>query len=598
MHVHHLSFTSFARPFHRLRRCWRAVLFGVAVGTLLPAAVPAQEADLILTGGRIVTVDATNTVAEAMAIRGEEILRVGPEEEVLETRTGETNVVDLEGKTVLPGLIDSHTHAAWASIAELDHRIPEIQSIDDILAYVRDRAEATPEGDWIVVQQIFLTRIEERRYPSREELDSAAPNHPVFFRTGPDASLNSMALEHFGIDAAYQAPEGSKVERTADGVPTGILREWKGMVEMPDTGTEPTREQYVRQLKKLVQDYNSVGFTSFADRRTTDDLLPVYQDLYASGELTARIALSRYVPEGAPIDSIRRKIASIAKEPLTTSGDSMLRTIGVKIYLDGGMLTGSAYMLEPWGTSDMYAIDDPSYRGLLFVEPEKLETMVRTAIAHDLQFTAHSVGSGAVHALMQAYRSIDAAMPTTAIRKTRPAVTHANFISDASVEIMDEVGVAADIQPPWLYKDGATLLSHFGDERMGIFQPLATLFEEGIIVGGGSDHMRKIGSFRAINPYNPFLGMWTTIVRQPEGLDRSIHPEESLSRMQALRMYTANNAYMLFQEEETGSLEAGKLADFIVIDRNILQCPVEEIKDIQVLKTYLGGELVYDRSAR
>lgn len=574
---------------------FRIFLLQLVLVSVLPLTAGAQDADLILTNGRIITVDAANTVAEAMAVQGEEILRVGTNEEVLDTRADGTEVIDLEGKTVMPGLIDSHTHAAWASVAELDHRLPEMQSIDDILAYVRDRADVMPEGDWIVVQQIFLTRIEERRYPSRKELDRAAPNHPVFFRTGPDASLNSLALEHFGIDDEYQAPEGSKVERTAGGKPTGILREWKGMVDMPDTGTEPTRGQHVEQLAKLVRDYNSVGFTSFADRRTTDNLVPIYRELHDSGDLTARVALSRYVPEGAPIDSIRRKIEAIAREPLTTNGDLMLRTIGVKIYLDGGMLTGSAYMLEPWGVSEIYAIDDPSYRGLLFAGPEKLETMAQTAIEHDLQFTAHAVGSGAVHALMRAYRSIAHDLPTVAIRETRSAVTHANFISDASIEIMDEIGVAADIQPPWLYKDGATLLSHFGDERMSIFQPLATLFEEGVIVAGGSDHMRKIGSFRSINPYNPFLGMWTTITRQPEGLSRSIHPEESLTRIQAIRMYTANNAYMLFQEDQTGTLEAGKLADFIVIDRNILECPVDEIKEIEVLNTYLGGEEVYSR---
>lgn len=585
------------RLFHpSIQRWWTILVLCLTLTGLAPTAAMAQEADLILTNGRIITVDAANTVAEAMAVRGERIIRVGTTEDVLETRSSTTEVVDLDGKTVLPGLIDSHTHAAWASVAEFDHPIPEMQSIDDILAYVRDRAEVKSPGEWIVVQQVFLTRIEERRYPTRKELDRAAPNHPVFFRTGPDASLNSLALEHFGIDASYDAPEGSKVERTADGSPTGILREWKGMVEMPDTGTEPTREQHVQQLKKLVRDYNSVGFTSFADRRTTDNTVPLYRDLRDSGDLTARIALSRYVPEGAPLDSVRRKIKSIAREPLTTGGDSMLRTIGVKIYLDGGMLTGSAYMLEPWGTSDMYAIDDPSYRGLLFVKPDKLESLVRTAISHNLQFTAHAVGSGSVHALMEAYRSVDRSMPTVAIRATRPAVTHANFISEASIEIMKQVGVAVDIQPPWLYKDGATLLSHFGEERMGIFQPLAALFEEGIIVGGGSDHMRKIGSFRAINPYNPFLGMWTTIKRQPEGLDTSTHPEQGLTRMQAIRMYTANNAYLLFQEETTGTLETGKLADFIVIDRNILDCPVGEIKDIQVLETYLSGDQVYDRS--
>jgi len=152
-----------------------------------------------------------------------------------------------------------------------------------------------------------------------------------------------------------------------------------------------------------------------------------------------------------------------------------------------------------------------------------------------------------------------------------------------------------DLQPVWLWLDGATLRKQFGDERLTYFQPYKTLFENGVMVGGGSDHMQKIGSLRSINPYNPFLGMWITLTRQPRWTDQPLHPEQRISREQAIRLYTINNAYLTFEEKEKGSLEKGKLADLIVLDRDILTCPVNDVRNIQVAQAYLGGKLVYQR---
>ena len=162
---------------------------------------------------------------------------------------------------------------------------------------------------------------------------------------------------------------------------------------------------------------------------------------------------------------------------------------------------------------------------------------------------------------------------------------------------MQALGVVANLQPAWLYLDGTTLRQHFGVERLAYFHPYRTLFEQGVTVGGGSDHMQKIGSLRSINPYNPFLAMWTTIVRQPTGSKAPLHPEQALTREQAIRLYTINNAFLTFEEAQKGSLEPGKLADFIVLDRDILTCPVEGVKDIKVEATYLGGARVYVRPA-
>jgi predicted amidohydrolase YtcJ len=256
------------------------------------------------------------------------------------------------------------------------------------------------------------------------------------------------------------------------------------------------------------------------------------------------------------------------------------------------MLTGSAYMRRPWGVSKIYSITDPNYRGVLFIPREKLLPIVRTTVESGLQFTAHSVGDGAVHTLLDVYEELAKSMP---IRPTRPCITHCNFMGEEDVKRLARLGVAADIQPAWLYLDTRTLMAQFGNDRLRWFQPLASIFKEGGVAGGGSDHMQKIGSLRSVNPYNPWLGMWTTIARRAKWYDGRLHPEEALTREQALRFYTGNNAYILFLDDQVGSLEAGKRADLIVIDRDVLTCPVDDIKDTQVLRTYLDGKLVYRR---
>jgi predicted amidohydrolase YtcJ len=253
------------------------------------------------------------------------------------------------------------------------------------------------------------------------------------------------------------------------------------------------------------------------------------------------------------------------------------------------MLTGSAYMREPWGVSKMYGITDPNYRGVLFIPKERLLPMVRTTVESGLQFTAHSVGDGAVHALLGVYDELSRELP---VRATRPCITHANFESREAVETAARLGVMLDIQPAWLYLDTRTLVNQFGYERLAYFQPLKSLFDAGVTVGGGSDHMQKIGSLRSNNPYNPFLAMATAITRRARWFDKPLHAEQALSREQAIRFYTINNARLLFQEGRTGSLEPGKFGDLIVLDRDILKCPEEEIASTRVLQTYVAGKLV------
>ncbi len=553
-----------------------------------------QPADLILQNGKIVTVDPRFSVVSALAVQGDRVLAAGSDSEIGALAGPNTKRVDLRGRTVLPGLSDSHVHAVAAAMYEFDHPVPDMETIDDVLRHIKSRAAVLPEGRWIVISQVFITRLREQRYPTRDELDRVAPKHPVVFRTGPDASLNSLALKLSGIDRNFRITDGQagRVElEPKSGEPTGILRNCARFIRYQTSEKPPSVTDFRQRLKQLLADYNSVGITSIVDGDTDDSEVELFRSLRDSGELSCRIFVALSIDAQMPMEKIEARILSAAQNPLHVH-DNMLWLRGAKSYLDGGMLTGSAYMSQPWGISKVYSIDDPRYRGMLFIEPDKLYRIMRLALANGLQFTAHTVGDGAVDSFLDACERVNADF---AVRDKRPVITHSNFMSREAIEKMARLGVLANMQPAWLFLDGATLLKQFGVDRLSFFQPYRTIFDRAVVVGGGSDHMQKIGSLRSINPYNPFLGMWTVLTRQPRWMDGPLHPEQRIRREEAIRFYTINNAYLTFEEKEKGSLETGKLADFIILDRDILTCAVDDIRTIQVLETYLGGKRIFAR---
>ncbi|MCS7025803.1 MAG: amidohydrolase [Bryobacteraceae bacterium] len=566
---------------------------GIVLWIGFATVVAALPPEAIFFNGKIITVNNRFEIVQAMATAGERILAVGSNPEILKLAGPSTRKVDLRGRTVLPGLMDSHTHASDAAMYEWTHPVPEMESIDDVLRYIANRAKALPEGEWIFVSQVFITRLRQQRFPTRSELDQVAPKHPVVFRTGPDASLNSLALQRSGIDRNFQVTDGApcRLERDSTGELTGILRNCARFIKYTPSGPAPTEKDKLEQIKLLFKDYNAVGLTSIADRDADDEAVELYRKLRDSGQLTVRIFLNLSVNPHTTMEKIRERIEQASQSPLHRYNNQLwLRAI--KVYLDGGMLTGSAYMLQPWGVSAVYSITDPSYRGMRYIEPDKLYEIFKLALANGLQPTAHAVGDGAVTTMVDVYERIDQHMP---VRPGRPCITHANFMTLEAIRRMKKLGVVADLQPAWLERDGATLLKQFGYARLAYFQPYKTLFDEGVMVGGGSDHMQKIGGMRSINPYNPFFGMWITLTRQPRWTHQVLHPEQRISREQAIRLYTIQNAFLTFEEKEKGSLEPGKLADFIVLDRDILTCPIDQVRSVQVLETYLGGKRVYAR---
>jgi predicted amidohydrolase YtcJ len=566
---------------------------------LVTAALPgrAADADVILHHGKVAAVDASFSIHEAIAIQDGRIVQVGRSADVLQRRGPRTEVVDLQGRLVLPGLMDSHAHPADACLTEFDHPVPQMDRIQDVLDYIAARTKTAREGDWIEVRQVFITRLLEQRYPTRAELDRVALRHPVIFQTGPDASLNSLALQLSGIDRDFKVSDGGSgfaEKDRATGEPTGILRNCTRYVPVKSTRRMPSPAEKAQRLKALLDDYLSVGLTSVCDRDAGLDDIETYQELRRRGELTVRVNVSRHIEAIGPLESIHSSIREVSRDPLFTERDDWLRLIGIKVFLDGGMLTGSAYMREPWGVSKIYSITDPAYRGVLFIPRERLLPMVRTATECGLQFTAHAVGDGAVHALLDAYAEVDRERP---VRKTRACISHSNFMSREAIEQAARLGVVVDIQPAWLHLDTRTLTKQFGYDRLRWFQPLRSLFEAGVAVGGGSDHMQKLGSIRSINPYNPFLGMATAITRTARNHAGRLHPEEALTREQAIRFYTINNARVLGCDDRLGSLEPGKLADLIVLDTDLITCAEDKISGTQVLRAYVGGKLAHQRKA-
>lgn len=571
-----------------------AAMTTVAVATPAASLVAAQnndKADAVFYNGKVVTVDKKFSIVQAFAVKGNKILASGSSADMLALAGEKTLRTDLKGKMVLPGLIDSHLHSISAARSEFNAPTPEFETIAEVLQWYREQAAAVPKGEWIRLDQVFITRLKDLRYPTRDELDAAAPDHLLCFRTGPDCVLNTKAMEHCGLLGGTPKIKFTLLESDAKtGKLNGIVRNFSGI---PGRAFKATPAEMSAKFAKLMSLYNSVGLTTISERGSADAGFAMMKKLREKGlnrnGLSCRIAVMYNVNRDLPIPEIRRHIEKITQSGYSRTDNSVWLQ-GIKFYVDGGMLTGSAAMLEPYGASKVYGINDPQYRGVLFITPEKTVEIARAILDFGLQPSAHTVGDWGVKTLVDAYAQVNKSYP---VAKFRPCLSHANFTNEQIMNTMKEVGVIVDMQPVWLYLDGAALLGHFGQRRLGGFQPYRTLLDKGIVVGGGSDHMLKIDPERSNNRYNPFLGIETMVTRKARWLDEPIHPEQCITREEAIRCYTSTNAWVLNREDVLGSLEKGKLADFIVLDRDILTCNASSIKDTVVLETWLDGACVY-----
>jgi predicted amidohydrolase YtcJ len=425
-----------------------AMLFVLAPPTLR-AGDAKGPADLIVHRAKVVTVDAQFSIAQAVAVKHGRILAVGGDEAVLKLKGPKTRLIDAGGRTVLPGLYDSHMHPVGAAVSELRQPLPVLRSLKDVFAHIRKQAARTPEGEWIVVRYAFPTRLDEGRFPTRAELDEAAPRHPVLYHAGPAGIVNSMGLKVSGVTKDTPNPKGGVIVKGPDGQPTGMLRSAYAVLKgLPKEDERATEAERLAAVKKLFALYNSRGLTSIADRDATRDYLDVYLALRDKGELTLRVNVARdFNPHGTREEIVRR-FESLpgpdGKGGPTGTGDEWVRIGPIKMFLDGGMLNGTAYMRQPWPKGETYQITEDGYRGLLLIPQDQLRIVVEEATKRKWQVTAHVAGEGAMDELLDAYEFVNRTQP---IKGLRYCITHANFASQRNLERCRELGVCADIQP-------------------------------------------------------------------------------------------------------------------------------------------------------
>ncbi len=578
-------------------------LIALLVLTFIVAAnveiIPAENAqtgsgDLIYHNAKVLTVDAKFTIAQAIAVKNDRIVAVGSDAEVLKHRGPKTTLVDVKGKTIMPGLYDSHTHPVGAATSEFDEELPYLTSLNDVFDYIRAKTKKLPEGQWITLRFAFPTRLKEARFPTLAELDAVAPKHPVHYHAGPASIVNSMAMKISNITRNTKNPANGVVVRDPKtGEPTGMLRNAAGLLKGAP-GSKASGQDRREAVKKLFALYNSYGITSISDRSSSRGSFDLYTDLHKKGDLTVRINVCpNFSPYGTREEIARRLDNLPGKDKLfgpTGAGGVWIRIGPIKFFLDGGMLNGTAYMRQPWPKGDTYQIVEDNYRGLLFTPLEQVKILGEEAARRGWGVTAHTAGEGAMDVLLDGYEFVDRAV---SIKDLRFCITHANFPSQNNLERCKRLGVVADVQPAWLYKDGDTLNRVLGKERIRWFQPFKSWMKY-TTIGGGSDHMIKLDPRKSTNPWDPWLGLQVTLDRKlPSGL--VLVPDEKLTREEALRLYTINNAYLGREEKDKGSLEAGKLADFIVIDRDFMTCPVEDVGSTRVLTTIVGGKTVFQR---
>ncbi|HTM47242.1 MAG TPA: amidohydrolase [Bryobacteraceae bacterium] len=562
----------------------------LAIFFLLAAGDAADIPDVIYYNGHIITLSASQPQARAVAIKGDRFLVVGSDAEVRKTAGASTRQVDLHGRTVLPGLDDSHTHPITAALSEKDGPIPVMNSIAEIQAYIRRQAETIPASRLIFVPKVYSTRLTDRRYPTRYEIDKAAPGRLAMTDNGYASVLNSTVLAKLNITRDTPQPADGKIIKDAKGEPTGLILGAPKLLGSVRQSRQATHADRIEALLKMQKSYNAVGITSTIDRGQTAEGFRVYRELREKNALTVRSYVTYLVDAKGTRQQLRDEISNIPW--VTGHGDEWFRVGSLKTVADGGILIGTAYLREPYGANTkIYGYDDPDYRGVLAVPRENLTEMARLANKLGWQMTAHTTGGGATDALLDAYEAADR---ESSIRDRRFTVTHGNFPNEQAIARAKKLGVVFDCQPAWHHFDGPALKDVFGPARMSHFLPFRSMLDAGIVVAGGSDHMIRFDSRKAINPYNPFFGMWMAITRKTAD-GAALHPEQGVTRLEALRMWTLNGAYLSFEEKSKGSIEPGKLADMVVISKDFLSCPVDEIKDIEALTTIVGGKTVFQR---
>ena len=538
----------------------------------------ACEADLVLVNGKVITVDDSFSLAQAVAVKGGRVQAVGSTEEIRKLAGKGTEVVDLKGRTAMPGLYDSHLHvvSTGTALQMINCRTPPMMSIEDMKKAVAEKVKQAKPGEWIQGRGWDQAKLAEHRNPSRWDLDGVSPDNPVVLtRTcGHLLVANSVALKIAGVTKKTKDPVGGRIVRDAKGEPTGMLEESPAMnlvrLHVPPVGIPET----MKAIKTACKSFNEVGITSVIDAGDTEDEMVAYQLLREQGGLTCRVnVMLRSIQEGEPIEESVKRVENFPM--ITGMGDELLRFQGLKILIDGGVGGRTALLREPYeGT--------PDNSGILTVPAENLQKLVDAANRRGMLCGIHCAGGKAMDIVLDAYRKTDKVKP---IKGRRFYLIHAYQPSEDNFKTCRELGVLVASQPSFLYYLGDSYHENVGSQRSEWLKPHRAWIDHGIVVGGGTDS--------PVTPYPPFPSLWAAIARRTEVKGTQMGKEQRVTREEAIRMYTVYGAYLSFEEDLKGSLEPGKLADMVILDRDILTCPEDDIRDTRVLRTFLGGKTVF-----
>lgn len=541
------------------------------------------KADVVLHNGKIYTADSDRSIKQAIAFSGNTILAVGNDRDMEKLIGPATNVVDLGGKLVLPGLIDTHIHPIIGAVNGAKCSLAGMKATIETLKPVIQDCLAKDEGgadEWFEAAQLDNYGFQ----ATAKDLDTIEAKRPIALEgnDGHTVWVNSRGLELLGVTAETPDPRGGKIERDASGGPTGSFADSAAIFvadKIPAPSVEEQAALTAAELKKM----SAIGITSLMDAFVTPTEAKVWRLLYDSGELPMRVRMAIYVAD--PSDDSDEAVAGLVQASKEGDVDpDFLRSGLVKVFADGVMEypAQTAALLSPYLDADGKPTDK---KGELYFDPQRFARLVRKLDAAGLAVHIHAIGDCAVHASLDAFA---AARNANGDKDNRHQIAHLQLVDPADFPRFKELGVLADMQLEWAKREPATegpIEPYLGPDRYRYLYPAGSLHEAGATIIGGSDW--------DVSSYNPFRAFQTAVTRAGGKGQKPLNIDERIPLTTAIDAYTINAAYAMKQDKTTGSLEPGKRADLVVLDRDILSVDPNTIQDTKVLATYLDGRLVY-----